>query len=250
MRDTSLSFWFPILCNLKINVPKTIIIDVNGYDLNCVPAMKKVFWMKEELTEAEKKSLGQMIATIKMLGKEVGYPFFLRTGHTSNKHDWNESCFIENENKLPTHIQNIFEHSLMANMEGGFPINIWVIRKMIPTEAYFYAFSGNMPITKEIRIFFDKGKVLCIHPYWPKDSFHDMTSEKDWEIKYQKLVEFPDGTVRELRKLTNKIAQHFEGFWSIDWLLGKDNKWYAIDMAIGEDCYHYPGCKFEKYNGK
>jgi hypothetical protein len=190
-----------------------------------------------------------MIATIKWMGEKIGTPFFLRTGQTSNKHDWKESCFVEDIESLPLHIQNIFEHSLMANMEGGWPINIWAVREMIPTEPYFYAFSGNMPITKEMRIFFNKGKILCTHPYWPKDSFEGI-AEKGWEEKYKNLIKFNDKEFEQIIASTSMIAQHFEGFWSIDWLRGKDNTWYATDMALGEDSYHYPACKFEKYDGK
>jgi len=243
MRNSSLAYWFPILVDLGINVPKTMIIDVNKYDKNCVPALKKVFWM-EKLTEADEKSLGAFVATMEMVATKMGYPLFLRTGHTSNKHEWVESCYINHPKFIGSHIQNIAEHSCMANMEGGWPINIWVLRKLIPTNPIFTAFNG-FPVTKEFRVFIRDGEVECYHPYWFKEALRGHTKDKDWETKLNKMNYLRFGERGDILSESKKIAKEFEGWWSIDWLKGKDGKWYAIDMALGEDSYHFKGCKYE-----
>lgn len=244
MRDNSLSFWFPILKDMGINVPETIFIDINNYDKNCVVALKKMFWMKE-LTETDKKSLGKFMATMKYLADKIGYPLFLRSGNTSYKHEWLDTCYVPNVEVLPIHIQNIAEHSIMADMKGGWPINIWVLRKIIPTEPIFTAFNG-FPVTKEFRIFFRDGKIECIHPYWPEDSLKGQTDDKDWKMKLKSMNKLNKYDTEEIVKMSNAIAKKFKGWWSLDWLKGKDGKWYAIDMAIGEDSYHFEGCEYAR----
>ena len=37
-----------------------------------------------------------------------------------------------------------------------------------------------------------------------------------------------------------------EDYWSVDFALGRDGKWYLIDMAAGEVSGHHPDCKFVK----
>ncbi|MFA7708412.1 MAG: ATP-grasp domain-containing protein [Candidatus Pacearchaeota archaeon] len=242
MRDNSLAYWFPILKDLGINVPKTLIINVDDYDKNCVPALKKMFWM-EEMTKEDQKSLSQFIATMEMFATKAGCPLFLRSGQTSNKHDWLDSCYVQDPLKIASHIQSIAEHSCMANMEGGWPINIWVLRKLIPTEPIFTAFNG-FPVTREFRIFIRDGKVECVHPYWPREAVEGQTEDKDWAVKLKAMNRLTKSEKEELVRLSTLIASKFEGWWSLDWLQGKDKKWYAIDMALGEDSYHFPKCKY------
>ena len=244
MRDNSLSYWFPILKELGINVPKTLIINIDDYDKNCVLALKKMFWMKE-MTDEDQVSLSRFIATMEMFARKAGCPLFLRSGQTSNKHDWLDSCYIQDPSTIASHIQNIAEHSIMANMEGGWPINIWVLRKLIPTEPIFTAFNG-FPVTREFRIFIRNGKVECVHPYWPKEAVENHTEDKDWEVKLKKMNRLTKCEKEELIRLSTLVASKFEGWWSLDWLQGKDKKWYAIDMALGENAYHFPRCKYGK----
>lgn len=243
MRTNSLAYWFPILKEMGINVPETIVLDIDKYDTNCVSALKKMFWM-EEMTEADKKSLSRFVATMEMLATKMGCPLFLRSGQTSNKHDWVDSCYVQEPKVIASHIQNIAEHSCMANMEGGWPINIWVLRKLIPTEPIFTAFS-DFPVTKEFRVFIRDGKIECIHPYWPTEAVKGHTEDKDWKVKLTTMNRLNKYDKDEIVKMSTIIAQKFEGWWSLDWLKGKDGKWYAIDMALGEDSYHYPKCKFK-----
>jgi hypothetical protein len=243
-KSSSLGYWYPILLEMGVNTPQTIAIDTNKYDPNCEKALRKVFWM-EELSEEDKRSIGSFMATMKQLGRRIGYPLFLRTGHTSYKHEWLDTCYVQNEEVLPQHIQNIAEHGFMANMQGGWPANIWVLRRLIETEPIFKAFNG-FPVTKEFRVFIRDGKLECIHPYWPEESIKSHTDDPDWRMKLKTMNKLSNHDTDEIVKMSNAIAQKFEGWWSLDWLKGKDGKWYAIDMAIGEDSYHFPGCKFSK----
>jgi len=242
VKNNSLAYWFPILRDMGINVPQTVILDTNKYDTNCVVALRKMFWMKK-LTKADEKSLGRFISTMEVLAKKMRCPLFLRSGQTSNKHDWLDSCYVTNYIDIAKHIQNIAEHSAMADMKGGWPINIWALRKMIETKPIFTAFNG-FPVTKEFRIFIRNGEVECVHPYWPAEAIKGHTEDKNWKTKLNKMNQLSEKDRKELMTLSTAIAQKFEGWWSLDWLKGKDGEWYAIDMALGENSYHFPKCKF------
>jgi hypothetical protein len=236
-----MSYWFPILKETGVNVPRTLMLNIDDYDKNCVVALRKVFWM-EELSEMDKTSLGRFIATMRNFADKAGYPLFLRSGHTSYKHEWLNTCYVPNGDVLAEHIQNIAEHSFMADMDKGWPVNVWALRRMIETEPIFTAFNG-FPVTKEFRFFIRDGKVECIHPYWPEEAIEGHTEEPDWQEKLAKMNELSSEDREELIKQSTMIASKFEGWWSLDWLKGKDGKWYAIDMALGESSYHYPNCE-------
>jgi hypothetical protein len=141
------------------------------------------------------------------------------------------------------HAQALAEYSIMANMESGLPINVWAARKIIETEPIFTAFGGQMPITREFRFFFNNHKLVCFHPYWPATAINGHTEDKNWKEKLDTINKLTAKEEKLLTGLTRAVSYKFEGFWSVDWLQGKDKNWYAIDMATGEDSYHYPSCK-------
>ena len=38
------------------------------------------------------------------------------------------------------------------------------------------------------------------------------------------------------------VAEEFEGAWSLDWAIAKDGEWYAIDMAVANESFHWDNC--------
>ena len=76
----SLSYWFPILEATGVRVPKTEWWET---DADFWP------WVDGE----ESKSANAFIDDLRQRLRERGYPVFLRTGHTSAKHSWKDSCY-------------------------------------------------------------------------------------------------------------------------------------------------------------
>ena len=82
-----ITYWLPKLMAAGIPVPRTEIVEtdielpllLNGHN----PAGFVVFLC--ELREACDR---------------IGYPVFLRTGHTSAKHDWEDTCYCEGGKSL------------------------------------------------------------------------------------------------------------------------------------------------------
>jgi len=235
-----MSYWLPKLFEMKVPIPKTIMVDMNKVDKNFVGAIRKIFWMKKPNKE-DRIALTKFRHVLERMGHKIGYPLFLRTGQTSEKHEWSETCFIKSQDKLLKNAQNIAEYSIMKDMKGGFPINIWVARELLKTAPAFTAFGG-MPIAREFRYFVEDGKILCRHPYWPQEAFKGLGTDKDWKLKLAAMNKLKSDEREKLDILAEKIARKFEGAWSIDFLQNDKLQWYIIDMATKADSYHWKGC--------
>ncbi len=160
-RLNCISYWFPVLYKYQLPVPKTSIIHFNfGYF---------------EVTE-DKKVVNDLAKKIKLEAAKIGTPAFLRTGMTSNKHDWVNSCYLKTESikEIKSKINNLIEFSSIMTIDRMSSIDFWAVRELLKTKRIFSYFAGSMPITREFRYFFRNGKVECRHPYWPKGVFKNM----------------------------------------------------------------------------
>lgn len=218
-RLNDITYWYPVLFRNKIPTPKTIILYTN------IELSKIVDNVKIE-------GFDNFINSMKVAIKSLGLPVFLRTGYTSNKHDWENSCFIKNENNLASHIFNLVEFSHIMTIDRFSPCDFWAIREFIETESYFTYFE-NMPITKERRYFVRNGKIECEHSYWDVDIFKEIDKKI---IKKLNIISKKDKEI--LDSMAVYISNKFSGYWSIDFLKGKNGQWYCTDMAIGERSFH------------
>ena len=230
----SLLYWYPKVRELGIPTPETIIVELkNQHSLM-------------DVCEGDFKSLEPQWIEILEGARKIRFPLFMRTDEFSGKHNWKNTCYVEKEEDLKQHIINLFEDSFLADMLG-LPLRAIVFRKFIPMKNLFYAFRGEMPVNPEIRFFVKDGEVLCYHWYWVEDAIEQGTTKDklpfDWKNKIENAKrDYLSGN--DLLWLTNdarKIAKQFEGYWSIDFCLSRDNRWILIDMAEGEKSWH-PEC--------
>lgn len=225
---SNLSFWFPLLQQIGMRVPETYIIHRNGAELESL------------LDGIKPKNINFFLSDLQKAIDKVGYPCFLRTGATSNKHDWVNSCFVTKTSTLINHVANLVEASFMANIAGlPFNYDYWVVRKMIETKPITTYFN-KMPIAREIRAFIKDGKTQCVHPYWPEEALSKV--EKKLIVELQVIPEEGD----EIYLMIDYIAKHFSGYWSVDFLQDVDGKWWCTDMAVGQRSYHFPDCTKNK----
>lgn len=222
-----LSFWFPMLKATGVPVPKTEIISLN-----------QGLWFNdgsEEMedpgeAEARRKNIDDLCSMIGFAAEGLGgYPVFLRTGQTSGKHSWVNTCFLSDPLKIRDHVYEIWEYSECADIIG-LDTSVWAVREMLKTSAPFTAFNG-FPVTKERRYFFKDGAVCGFHPYWPPVAVEEHVGFKDWRAELDKLNFQSSEEMKELHDLTTKVAKAFPGAWSLDWLWTTDRGWVAIDMA-------------------
>lgn len=222
---TCMGVWFPRLEKLGVLVPETKL--VKG------PLDLAKLCDGQEPTGWHDFVLAILDAASEVVG--VGQRFFLRTGYTSGKHYWRESCDVQTWGDIGKHISEIVNFSAFV----GLPDNLWAVREMLSTQAPFVAFSGRMPVTCEWRYFIDKGEIVHRQPYWPADAIKGQKpSDEYWEDELKALYANSDEDHAALEPLTLHVAQEFKGYWSVDWLkVGND--WYLIDMAEGEKSHKW-----------
>ncbi len=218
--------WFPILKATGVKVPRTEIIQTE-----CDLLML--------LDSKEPKGFKKFERELSKACNRIGFPLFLRSGHISGKHDWNETCYVKTAAELDSHIAGIIEYGELSSLIG-FPWNTWAIRELLPTIPLFVAFHG-MPVTKERRYFIKNGEVICHHPYWPVDSI-ECASTTNWSNLLVESNQESEDEITMLTQMSRLVSNSFEGAWSIDWLFTKIG-WFAIDMARACDSYHWPDCK-------
>lgn len=231
MKENSLLYWYPRIKNLSIRTPKTEIIELK------IPHLELI-----KVVDGKSDLLNQYMNEIKIKAKIIGYPLFMRTDELSNKHDWKNSCYVEKEEDLISHIYNLIECSFIVDIMG-IPIRAIILREYIPMKNLFKAFRGEMPVNPEIRFFIKDGKVLCWHWYWIEDAII-FPSDEFWKEKLnreKKLTEVSE--LEELNKYTKIIAKRFKGYWSVDFCKSKENQWILIDMALGHKSWHPDDCK-------
>lgn len=178
---------------------------------------------------------------LKQAARELGYPVFVRTDQISHKHDFIDSCYVTREEDLIPHIVSISLYGALALMPAQ-PTNAIIIRKYIEPDFKFRAFNG-LPIAPERRYFVRDGQVVKHMPYWPEDAirFYGHTKEPDgWREVLKEMNEETDEEIHLLTKYAEAIANEvakdtagIEQYWSIDFMKGRDGKWYFIDMAHG-----------------
>ena len=162
---TRLAYWFPLIEAAGIPVPRTTIIEMPKDAQECV-------WSAFDGKDGKKPEvMAAFVAEIAAAASKYGYPFFLRTDHTSGKHDWDNTCFVKAAADIPRHIFGIAEYSEMAGLIG-LPWDVWAVREFLPTiPVGICPRYGNMPLCREFRFFVDDGEIRCWHPYWPMESF-------------------------------------------------------------------------------
>lgn len=233
----NLSYWYPKIQNIKgVRTPETIII----------PFDFRSYWKVldgQPLPEQAEKDFQKYYAA----AEKLGYPVFMRTSQSSDKHSWKNTCYVESKEKLRKNLFNQIEHDAICDL---FP-NAVVFRKFIPMESYFTAWHGNFPVNKEIRCFINEGRLECYHPYWFEDAIkqaeqYGAVSDPNWRDRLPLITEFSKDDMAEIIGMLEKILPRFgKEWWSVDFAKSKRGKWYLIDMALGPVSYHYEGCKFK-----
>lgn len=230
---TALSYWFPKLAAANLPVPKTRLITMPTEAQRCVG---QVLW-GEEPTQERRVAFDGFLATLTSVVAAMGLPCFLRTDHTSNKHDWDKACYVTDVAKLQQHVFQIAEFSECCDMIG-LPYQIWAVREFLPTMPHgICPRYGNMPVCREFRFFVDDGNVQCSHPYWPRQSLDD----GGWsgsDVEFEMLCAQP----HELAEIASAAGNVVGGSWSID-ILETKRGWHVTDMAEAERSFHWEGCQ-------
>lgn len=177
-----------------------------------------------------------MMVESRSAATEVGFPCFLRTDHTSGKHSWDKTCFVQSAADIRQHIFAIAEFSEICDFMG-LPWSMWAVREFLQTIPHgICPRYGNMPVCREFRFFVDEGKVRCAHPYWPRHALDQggwIGTNEDFDL----LCARP----HELTELAEQAGKAVGCSWSID-ILETRRGWYVTDMAEAHKSFHWEGC--------
>ena len=233
MDKTALTYWFPKLEVIGLPVPKTILLPMSA------EAYRDVFNAFDGLEM--NGSAHAFALKVKEAANKLGYPCFLRTAHTSGKHDWERTCYIPDSKKILSHIINIVEYSELTQIMG-LPCDWWAVREFLPTKPLTTCPKyGNMPVCKEFRVFVKNDKIHCWHPYWPSYALEQGGASISQAI-YENLSRCQDTELTQLLLLASRAGQTVGGAWSID-ILDTERGWYITDMAESEKSFHWEGCE-------
>jgi len=228
MNKNSMFYWWPKIKKLDIPQPKTFMVRFKGdftfevIDGNINPSWERFF------------------AKVEAEAKKIGYPLFLRSDETSNKHEWKDSCYVESEEKLVPNFCRILE---MIAMAFGLGFSGVAVREFLDLDAKFTSHWGGMPVACERRYFVRDGQVECWHPYWPPSAIRK-PSIKNWLGVLRELQTPTGDELNLLNRYACLVGEALGGYWSVDFCRHKNGSWYLTDMALGEDSYHWPTCQY------
>lgn len=236
--QNALSYWFPKLEAHGLPVPHTRIIAMPEAAQECMWAGMDGKDEPPESLEAFRAFCDKIRAAATELG---GYPCFLRTDHTSGKHRWRDTCHLASSDDVPQHVFNIIEYSEIHGMFGELPWSTWAVRELLPVKPFGTCrVYGDLPVCREFRFFVDDGKVLCWHPYWPREALEQGGASPS--LDYDALCVIDPEDFCHIEMLATKAGKTIGGAWSVD-ILETARGWHVTDMARASESFHWPGCE-------
>ena len=221
---TDMTYWYPRISDLA-KTPRTLHVPV--------PDRCNLILLVDRLIP---KHLDDFMNNLAFAINRMGTPCFLRTGFTSSKHFWNQSCYLKNPDNLIFHVRELAEFSAIIDQ----PVTDFFVRELIKTRPIFHTRHG-MPVTREFRLFLVDDKVSFIQPYWPADALEHLLSSpepENWREHLKSISQLTPEEYAFLEKETLKLRQTLPDYdWSVDWLQDSNGTWWLTDMARAEHSY-------------
>lgn len=122
----------------------------------------------------------------------------------------------------------VAQHGMMQLPLGE---NIW-LREQLDLDWCKYARETLHP---ECRAFVEDGEVLCYHPRlegFRNHEGHRESAESLIESAWPKEIEHGYRDHEGLKTYAERVAQEFDGSWSVDFVMDRNGDWYCTDMAL------------------
>jgi len=238
-----ISYWYPRLEKSSVPMPETALVDANDY-IEGGPA-----FLNNIIDGEPCPGFDEFVKEIQHEASCLGYPAFLRTGHTAGKHDWKRCCFVDSPEVVDQRVAGLIEFSSMAGL-FGLPLDAWAVREMLPTEPVFRCKQyGNMPVVPELRFFVRDSQVRYEIPYWPKEALEQGRPDMglDWWPAYLEAmaVVATDELMRPIREMASEAGAFLQGDWSVDFLY-TERGWFLTDVAEASMSWGFEKERFEE----
>lgn len=164
----------------------------------------KTIWSKSIPDEEEIKN---------MLKDSNEEPIMVKDYVKSRKHEWYESCYIENpkDTEKALKVVNNFIKGQGEYLNQGV-----VLRKFIELESIGFHDKSGMPISNELRLFVFNYKVICVIGYWDGANIN--------MDEYPKFIE----------GISEKIKNIKSNFFTIDIAKKSSGEWIVIELGDGQ----------------
>lgn len=228
----SLEQWYPLVVG-KVPTPVTKI----------VLAPRDMRPTEEDASDEEIASwvddFQKVCADIAEAALSIGWPFFLRTGLTSCKHDWERTCYVPNREDIRWHVSSLIVGSAEVDL-FGLPSDVFVVRELLTVDPMFFAFR-HMPITREFRFWVNGGSVIGWQPYWPPEAIEESAplETPEWRSRLARASKLDPHEYAALSRQSELVSSLVPGAWSVDWLQARNGRWYLTDMAHAERSWLY-----------
>jgi hypothetical protein len=138
-------------------------------------------------------------------------PIIVKDFVKSQKHNWEEACFIPNasDKDLVKKIISRFLELQGTELNKGL-----VFRKFETLEFLINHSKSKMPLTKEFRLFFLRGQLIQIFKYWDEGDYGDTTPDLD-----------------KFKEVGKKVKSNF---FTMDIAKKKDGGWIIMELGDGQ----------------
>lgn len=224
MRDLAcISYWLPRIDDAGLPIPQTVLVTT---DCQLVDGLDGV----------TPDGFDEFIRELEAAARHVMWSsgmFFLRTGQTSDKHQWKNTCFASILD-LPVRVGRLVEFSECADFLG-LPTNVWACRRLLEVEpvAVLPGFA-DMPLVREWRLFASEKEVTHVQPYWPLGAVLQGGGTQQMHTDL-----YPEPVPPALAEMAVKAAKACGGEWSVDFLEDNDGRWWLTDMAPAACSFKY-----------
>lgn len=228
--------WLPKIEAAGLPTPKTIVVP---YEHEEVVAFLE--------GGADEKATRSLYDVITVACDEIGWPCFIRTDLASAKHAGPDAYLARDRQNVWRAILKTVEDNEMKfwleSMAKGGP-QAFMVRQFLDLDHSFTAF-GDLPISREWRLFAGPDGLICGHPYWPEEAI-EFWNKTEGPAGWKDLLADHHKKPDNFDQLTDMAVQAVKacggGEWSVDFAMDKSGKWWLIDMALKEDSWHWPGC--------
>jgi len=175
----------------------------DSYDV-IAPYTPQTIWFKTD----KNVSMSEVMEKISVFGSQ---PLILKDYVKSQKHYWNEACYIPDASDSAT-VERVTKRFL--ELQGDDLNEGLVFRAFVDFEPLSTHVKSGMPLTKEFRIFYVDGEPLTSIEYWDQGDYQSLKPP-----------------VEQFSTVANKIQSRF---FTMDIAKRKDGDWMIVELGDGQ----------------